>query len=90
MNTADVTVEKLDIIIPHNLEIVWALIKPKMSSLFKVIIVASFYLPPKSRKKTKMFDHISQTVQLLLCKYIRAGILVGADHNEFDIDPYLT
>ena len=88
-NTADVTVEKLDIIIPHNLEIVWALIKPRMSSLFKVIIVASFYLPPKSRKKTKMFDHISQTVQLLLCKHIGAGILVGADRNEFDIDPLL-
>ena len=76
-----------------NLEIVWGLIRPKntiQGSQFKVILAASFYLPPKSRMKTKLFDHMASTVQLLLCKYPQAGLLLGGDRNEFSIEPLLS
>ena len=39
--------------------------------------------------KTKMFDHISETVQHLLCRYPGAEVALGADRNEFDISPLL-
>ena len=81
--------EKLDVAIPHNLEIIWAIAKPKNAIKFKVIIVASFYLTPKSKKKTKLYDHISETVQHLLCRFPQAGLVLGADRNEFDISPLL-
>ena len=71
--------DKVEIHIPYNLEIVWGLLRPKRDAEIKVIIVASFYLPPKSKKKTKLFDHICITVNQLLCKYPKAGILIGGD-----------
>ena len=37
--------EKIDVHIPHNLEIVWGLLRPKEQSQIKFIIVVSFYLP---------------------------------------------
>ena len=69
-DTSKVSLEKEDIHIPHNLEIIWGAVRPKQESKFKVIIEARFYLPPKSKKRTNMFDHISETLQWLLIKYI--------------------
>ena len=82
-DTSKISIEKLEIKIPHNLEIIWGLLRPKSASLYKVIIVASFYLPPKSKKKSQLFDHISETLHFLLCKYPESSILIGADKNEF-------
>ena len=55
----------------------------------KDIIVASFYSPPKSRKKSKLLDHILTTLHVLLTKYPRAGIIIGADRNDLNISSLL-
>ena len=73
--------DKMKIHIPYNLEIVWGLLRTKQDAEVKVIIVASFYLPPKSKKKTKLFVHICITVNQLLCEYPKTGILIGGDSN---------
>ena len=47
--------EKLPIIIPQNLEVVWGLLRPKNpGSVFKTIIVCSFYSPPNKNRNSKM------------------------------------
>ena len=83
--------KKIDISIPHNLEICWGMLRPKSEQLMQVkeIIVASFYSPPKSRKKSKLLDHILTTLHVLLTKYPRAGIIIGADRNDLNISSLL-
>ena len=66
-----------------NLEIVWALIKPLEGSIIKEIISLAFYLPPGSRMKTKMKDHIVTTLQQLLTVYPKAGIMGVGDRNKW-------
>ena len=63
-DTSQIQVEKIEVSIPHNLEIIWGIMRPRNASKFKVIIAVSFYLPPKSKKKSKMFDHISETLNI--------------------------
>ena len=79
--------EKLDILIPHNLEIVYGLLRPKNEPKGGIseIICASFYCPPRSRKKSKLLDHILTTMHILLTKYPNAGVIIGADKNELNI-----
>ena len=72
-----------------NLEIVWALIKPLEESVVKEIITFSFYLPPKSRMKSKMNDHIITTLHQLLTRFPRAGIMGGGDRNDWNVSPVL-
>ena len=43
----EVTIQPLNIANPHNLEIVFALVKPKKTDLVKEIITFAFYSPPK-------------------------------------------
>ena len=70
VNTEKFNLESLQINIPHNLEIIWGLLKPKSEeSFFKKMIVCSFYSPPKSRKNSKMTDPIITTLQMLKMKY---------------------
>ena len=64
------SLEKLNIHIPHNLEIIWGLMKPKdENAIYKKIILCSFYSPPNSRNNTKLTDHIITTLQLLSTQY---------------------
>ena len=67
------------------------MLRPKSEQLMQVkeIIVASFYSPPKSRKKSKLLDHILTTLHVLLTKYPRAGIIIGADRNDLNISSLL-
>ena len=86
VNSEKFKVDKLDIQIPHHLEIVWALAKPKHEDAeIKVIILCSFYSPPRSRLRNKLKDHIIGTLQMLTTKYGDCGILVGGDKNKMDI-----
>ena len=64
-----------------NLEVVWAIVKPLQESCIKEIITFTFYLPPKSRMKSKMTDHIVTTLHQLLTTYPRAGIMGGGDRT---------
>ena len=85
-STRKFKVEKLEIQIPHKLEIVWALAKPKHSDAhFKNIILCSFYSPPRSRLRNKLKDHIIGTLQILTTKYGECAIFCGGDKNRMDI-----
>ena len=72
-----------------NLEIVWALVKPLEPSIITEIITFSFYLPPKSKMKSKMTDHIVTTLHHLLTVFPRAGIMGGGDRNDWNVSPVL-
>ena len=51
VNLEHFSLEKLDVVIPNKLEIVWGLVRPKVKvSSIKEIIVVAFYAPPKSKK----------------------------------------
>ena len=91
VNTEKFTLEKLNVHIPHNLEVVWGLMKSKNpSAKFKKIITCSFYSPPSKKRNTKMADHIVSTLQMLTSIYPESGIILGADRNYMDIKPILT
>ena len=51
------------------------------------IILCALYSPPRSRKKSKLIDHISQTYHEL--KYPSAFFLLGGDVNCLDISQLL-
>ena len=90
VNLEKISVEKLKINTPYNLEVVWGLLKPKNpNAKFKKIIVCSFYSPPNKKRNTKMADHIVTTLQMLSSKYPECGLILGADKNEMDIRPIL-
>ena len=72
-----------------NLEIVWALLKPKEESIIKEIITFAFYLPPRSKMKSKMNDHIVTTLHQLLTVFPRAGIMGGGDRNDWCVNQIL-
>ena len=51
VNLKNYKLDKLEIAIPKNMDIVWGLLKPKFGPRkFHKIIVCSFYSPPKCRK----------------------------------------
>ena len=82
--------EKLDICIPHKLEVVWGIIKCKDERAnFKKILVCSFYSPPNSKKNIKLTDHLISSLHMLATKYPEAPIIMGADKNKMDIQPLL-
>ena len=72
-----------------NLEIIWALVKPLETSSIKEIITFSFYLPPKSKAKSRMTDHIVTTLHQLLTTFPQAGIMGGGDRNDWNVSPVL-
>ena len=90
VNQEKFSLEKLNIHIPYNLEIIWGIMKPKDErAIFKRIIVCSFYSPPNSRKNAKLSDHIVTTLHMLSTQYPNSPIIMGADRNSMDISPII-
>ena len=90
VNKQKFNAQKLDIYIPHKLEIIWAILKPKSEAAkIKNIILCSFYSPPRSRLMNKLKDHIIGTLQMLTTKYPGCGIFVGGDKNKMNISSLL-
>ena len=90
VNLEKYSIEKLDIAVPGNLEVIWGILKPKNGlSKFNRIIVCSFYSPPRNRKHSKLADHLVGTLQILNTRYPESGIIMGADKNSMDISPLL-
>ena len=84
-----VNIQAIDVPNPDNVEAVFALVKPKIQSDIKEVITFAFYSPPRSRKKTKLIDHLVITIHNLLSRYPRAGIMGGGDRNCLNISPIL-
>ena len=79
VNLNKFTAEKLPVIVPHKLEIVWTLVRPKnvnKTTLFKEAIVVSFYSPPNYSKNAKLIQHIISQIHQLLVKYPKAGFFL--------------
>ena len=56
VNTNQLTVEKLLVLVPYKLEVVWCLVRPRdvnKATRFKEVIACAFYLAPNYRKKLK-------------------------------------
>ena len=84
------SLEKINVLTPKSLEVVYGLLRPKTTnSSVKEIVAIAFYSPPKSRKKNELIDHIVTNLQILMAKYPEAGILIGGDRNEMSITPIL-
>ena len=80
------SLEKIPVSIPHNLEVVWGLVRPKKgSATIKEIIVAAIYSPPHSKKNNQLLDHLLSTTHYLLSRYPRAGLVIGGDKNDLKI-----
>ena len=92
VDTRKFTCERLNVLVPGNLECVWAIIRPKTATRetqFKEIILCAFYSPPKSRKNAKLLDHLISTLHLLITKYPKCGWVAGGDKNQFPLAPLL-
>ena len=73
---------------PDNLEVTFAVLRPKdVQSPQFVIILCAIYSPPNSRKKSKLIDFISNNYnQLKSSKYPSAYFCLGGDINDLKID----
>ena len=52
-NLKKISIEKTDLNVPNNLEVQWAIVRPKKieaSTKYREMIVFSFFSPPRSRK----------------------------------------
>ena len=66
INKKKFSCERLNVVIPNGLEVVWGLVKPKNTSAkFNRIIACSFYSPPSKKKNSRMADHIVSTLHML-------------------------
>merc|ERR1711954_362836 len=90
VNTEKFTLDKLEIIIPYKLEVIWGLMRPKkVSPKIREIIVCAFYSPPKSKKNSKLLDHLISTSHFLITKYPNAGIIMGGAKNDLNLAPLI-
>ena len=86
VNTDTFSVSKLNISIPHNLEIVWGLLRPnEVTGKITKIIVCSFYCPPKSTRKSVLIEHMTLTLQSLRSTFPKAGVIISGDRNDLSI-----
>ena len=91
VNLRKFSLEKIEVPIPNNLEVVWGLMRPKSASAsIREIIVAAFYSPPNYKKNSQLLDHLISTTHFLLAKYPRAGLVLGGDKNDLKISSLLS
>ena len=82
------------IIILFKVEATWASLTPQNvshDSMIKRIILCFFYYPwPKSKVKSFLLDHISQSFHLLTSKYVDGvHFIICGDANRLDISSIL-
>ena len=76
--------------VDDSLEVCWGLLKPKQpTGPIKCIIVCSFYIPPYSKKKSALIEHISLNYFILKSQYPDAAFICGGDKNDLNIQRLL-
>ena len=71
----------------QELEVCWGILKPRNpTGHIKTIIVCAFYLPPKSRKKSALIEHISLNYFSLKAQHPSSAFICGGDKNDLDIN----
>ena len=91
-NLRKFSLDKLDVHVPHNLEVKWGIVRPKESQrggIYKEVLVCSFYSPPSSKKNKKLTDHLVTTTHALLAKYPDAAVILAGDKNDLPLSPLL-
>ena len=81
-----------DIIVPAEVEAVWAIITQKTPQNHRVkrIAVGSIYVSPRSRHKDQTIEHIIQTIHILRAQFDNdINFLVGGDFNKLNITEVL-
>ena len=69
------------------LEVCWGLLKlKKPTGHIKTIIICAFYLPPYSKKKSAMVEHISLTYFALKSQYPNSAFICGGDKNDLNVN----
>ena len=92
VNLKKFTLDRIDVNVPHNLEVQWGIVRPKevqRSAKYKEILVCSFYSPPTSRKNKKLIDHMVTSTHALLARYPNAAIILAGDKNALPLGPLL-
>ena len=80
--------EKIVVNVPRNLEVQWALIRPKnivQNAKFCEIILCSFYSAPNSKKHKALLDHLVSTTHALMSRWPKAAVILGGDKNDLHI-----
>ena len=76
------SLSRLPIHVPPDLEVCWGLVKPRYPGTIKEIIICSFYSPPRSKKKSKLIEHISVNFFKLKTSHPNSGFICGGDKND--------
>ena len=82
------TVEKVCVNVPSNLEVQWAVIRPKKTVQnvnFNEIILSSFHSAPNSRKHKALLDHLVSTTHSLMSRWPKAAVILGGDKNQLPL-----
>ena len=91
VDTEQFSVSKLNISIPHSLEIVWGLLRTKeCSGKINKLIVCCFYSPPRYKKKTLLIEHMMLTLQDLRTTFPKAGVIISGDRNDLTTERLLS
>ena len=87
VNRRNFTVERLAVDVPHKLEVVWCLVRPReitKSMKYKEYIACAFYSAPNYKKNGKLIQHIISQMHSFLTKFPRAGFVCGGDRNKME------
>ena len=88
IDSTKLNIEKLQIHVPNNLEVLWTIVRPKEiqpGSKFKEYVVCSIYSPPSSRKNRKLLDHLISTTHALMARFPMAAFYLGGDKNDLSL-----
>ena len=88
VDSTKLNIEKLQIHVPNNLEVLWTIVRPKelnQGSKFKEYILCSFYSPPSSRKNRKLLDHLISTTHALMARFPTAAFYLAGDKNDLPL-----
>ena len=68
-----------------SLEVCWGLLSPKVpTGHIKSMIVCAFYIPPFSRKKSALIEHISLNYYIFKSIYSDSAFICGGDKNDLN------
>ena len=77
---------KLNINIPHPLEVCFALLRPNNpTGRITKFICISFYSPPRSKSNKKLIDFLTKAVAQLRAEHQNGGLVLAADINDLKL-----
>ena len=69
-----------------SLEVCWGFVQPRVTTgHIKNIIACAFYIPPYSRKKSALIEHICLNYYIFKSQYTDSAFLCGGDKNDLNI-----